>query len=104
MHFFSDFETASQDILFKVGQEAVSKYGEKGAKSGCSEYWDRFKSRLQVGSSGFYSVLSKSLIKIFSSLKRLSIKSNFGIIFLKKSSMTDKEKSPTCRWTDSMEN
>jgi len=42
MHFFSDFETASQDILFKVGQEAVSKYGEKGAKSGCSEYWDRF--------------------------------------------------------------
>ena len=33
MHFLSDFETASQDILLKVGQEAVSKYGEKGAKS-----------------------------------------------------------------------
>jgi len=42
MHFFSDFETASQDLLGKVGQEAVSKCGEKGAKSGCSEYWDRF--------------------------------------------------------------
>jgi len=43
MDFFSDFETASQDILSKVDQEAVSKYGEKGGKSGCSEYWDRFR-------------------------------------------------------------
>jgi len=42
MHFFSDFETASQDILSKVDQEAVSKCEEKGAKSGCSEYRDRF--------------------------------------------------------------
>jgi hypothetical protein len=33
MHFLSDFETASQAILEYVGQEAVSKYGEKGAKS-----------------------------------------------------------------------
>ena len=33
MHFSSDVETASQDILLKVGQEAASKYGEKGAKS-----------------------------------------------------------------------
>jgi len=42
MHFFSDFKTASQDILIKVDQEAVLKFGEKGAKSKCHEYWDRF--------------------------------------------------------------
>jgi len=33
MHFLSDFEVASQDILELVDQEAASKYGEKGAKS-----------------------------------------------------------------------
>ena len=42
MHFLSDFEAASQGILKRVGQEAASEYGEKGAKSDCKEYWDRF--------------------------------------------------------------
>lgn len=42
MHFLSDFKTVSQDILRKVGQEAILKSGEKGAKSECLEYWDRF--------------------------------------------------------------
>ena len=42
MHFLSDFEAASQDILEEVGQEAASEYGEKGAKSEYKEYWDRF--------------------------------------------------------------
>jgi len=42
MHFFSDFRASSQDILFKVGQEATLKAEEKGAKGKCLEYWDRF--------------------------------------------------------------
>jgi hypothetical protein len=42
MHFLSDFKITSQDILGKVGQEAVLKSGEKGAKSECLEYWNRF--------------------------------------------------------------
>ena len=42
MHFLSDFEAASQGILEKVDQEDASEYGEKGAKSECKEYWDRF--------------------------------------------------------------
>lgn len=43
MHFLSDFEAISQDILEKVGKEMTSEYGKKGAKSNCYEYWDRFK-------------------------------------------------------------
>lgn len=35
MHFLLDFETASQDMLAKVGQETVLESGEKGAKSEC---------------------------------------------------------------------
>ncbi len=42
MYFSSDSEIASQDILDKVGQEAISKYEEKDAKSKCLEFWDRF--------------------------------------------------------------
>jgi hypothetical protein len=37
MHFLSDFEVASKDILEKVDQEATSEYGKKGAKSNCKE-------------------------------------------------------------------
>jgi len=40
--FFSDFETASWPTLKSMSCEAVSKSEKKGAKSGCSEYWDRF--------------------------------------------------------------
>ena len=42
MHFSSDFKVASKDILEKVGQEATLECGEKGAKSKCEEYRDRF--------------------------------------------------------------
>jgi len=38
MHFCLSFETASQDILSKVDQEAVSKLKEKGVKSGLLEF------------------------------------------------------------------
>jgi hypothetical protein len=40
MHFSSDFEIALQDILVKLSLKAVSKCGEKGAKSKCLEFWD----------------------------------------------------------------
>jgi hypothetical protein len=42
MHFLSDCEAASQNILEKVGQKAALKYGKKGAKSRFFEYWDGF--------------------------------------------------------------
>ncbi len=48
MYFSSDFETASQDILDKVGQEAVSKYEEKDTKSKCLAFWDIFIINQQV--------------------------------------------------------
>lgn len=40
LDFLSDFETASQDILEYVDQEAVSKYGKKDTKSKYFEKWD----------------------------------------------------------------
>jgi len=70
MHFFSNFETASQDILGKVGQEAVSKCGEKGAKSGRSEYWDRFIVDLRFAKLDFNGSQSKILTNTNRSPKR----------------------------------
>ena len=42
MDFLSDFEIASKDILEKIDREAISKYYEKGIKSKCLDFADRF--------------------------------------------------------------
>ena len=42
MYFFADFKAASQDILGKVGQEAVLEDAEKDTKSELLALRDRF--------------------------------------------------------------
>ena len=62
MHFLSGSETASQDILSKVGQEAVLESGEKGAKSECLECWDRFIGLMLYHAVGFMCTTEAALM------------------------------------------